>query len=102
MIRRPPRSTLFPYTTLFRSRDHPAVLQRGEHHAPGRDDRARADLDTGDRLRDDFGAGGVESADRAVGEMGRILAFLARLNVDVAVLGFERHGPPVPRAAAFD
>src|SRR5439155_27346375 len=29
MIRRPPRSTLFPYTTLFRSRanlaDHPAV-----------------------------------------------------------------------------
>src|SRR2546425_7944207 len=29
MIRRPPRSTLFPYTTLFRSHDH-AVL-------PGRD-----------------------------------------------------------------
>src|SRR2546422_2737968 len=26
MIRRPPRSTLFPYTTLFRS--HPAPLQR--------------------------------------------------------------------------
>src|SRR3712207_8346426 len=24
MIRRPPRSTLFPYTTLFRSRPHPA------------------------------------------------------------------------------
>src|SRR3712207_8421921 len=23
MIRRPPRSTLFPYTTLFRSVDHP-------------------------------------------------------------------------------
>src|ERR1035441_2842388 len=34
MIRRPPRSTLFPYTTLFRSggialaRDHPAVDHR--------------------------------------------------------------------------
>src|SRR3712207_6877758 len=27
MIRRPPRSTLFPYTTLFRSQQHPAVLQ---------------------------------------------------------------------------
>src|SRR2546430_9948204 len=26
MIRRPPRSTLFPYTTLFRSRDRPGVL----------------------------------------------------------------------------
>src|SRR5256885_9745218 len=25
MIRRPPRSTLFPYTTLFRSRDAPGV-----------------------------------------------------------------------------
>src|SRR2546422_10636160 len=24
MIRRPPRSTLFPYTTLFRSRPHPS------------------------------------------------------------------------------
>src|SRR2546430_11118295 len=26
MIRRPPRSTLFPYTTLFRSRTKPAPL----------------------------------------------------------------------------
>src|SRR5947209_12938241 len=30
MIRRPPRSTLFPYTTLFRSRDAD-LLQRGPH-----------------------------------------------------------------------
>src|SRR3712207_7040676 len=29
MIRRPPRSTLFPYTTLFRSHAHPAALARG-------------------------------------------------------------------------
>src|SRR5258705_3244138 len=28
MIRRPPRSTLFPYTTLFRSRDSPARRRR--------------------------------------------------------------------------
>src|SRR2546421_5140610 len=32
MIRRPPRSTLFPYTTLFRSRNHahllPALVQQ--------------------------------------------------------------------------
>src|SRR5438132_6476379 len=26
MMRRPPRSTLFPYTTLFRSLDHPLAL----------------------------------------------------------------------------
>src|SRR2546429_7295783 len=29
MIRRPPRSTLFPYTTLFRSLDVPQVHERG-------------------------------------------------------------------------
>src|SRR3989441_7146120 len=33
MIRRPPRSTLFPYTTLFRSA---AVLPGGADHSPGR------------------------------------------------------------------
>src|ERR1044072_3109801 len=30
MIRRPPRSTLFPYTTLFRSRRPPPPRRRGE------------------------------------------------------------------------
>src|SRR5687768_18063670 len=42
MIRRPPRSTLFPYTTLFRSsvsvssveRGHPARQTRGARFAP--------------------------------------------------------------------
>src|SRR2546430_4149799 len=34
MIRRPPRSTLFPYTTLFRSHRHAAVCvaRRLSHH----------------------------------------------------------------------
>src|SRR2546422_8493367 len=41
MIRRPPRSTLFPYTTLFRSVElgHQLPLEllpRGERHAPYR------------------------------------------------------------------
>src|SRR5256885_12534383 len=42
MIRRPPRSTLFPYTTLFRSRpvyDMPhneALYSRTEHHTSDR------------------------------------------------------------------
>src|SRR5256885_11879719 len=38
MIRRPPRSTLFPYTTLFRSRaaeKEVATLSPGEHKAAG-------------------------------------------------------------------
>src|SRR3712207_7069991 len=41
MIRRPPRSTLFPYTTLFRSPDVPV-----EHGV-----RQRAEADAGDRHR---------------------------------------------------
>src|SRR3712207_6973039 len=49
MIRRPPRSTLFPYTTLFRSLDHPRVAA----HLGG---RALGDLlavvQHGDALRD--------------------------------------------------
>src|SRR3712207_8886314 len=49
MIRRPPRSTLFPYTTLFRSR------LRGVRDPP---DGARA------------GAGGARGAVRAVGRRG--------------------------------
>src|SRR2546422_1933982 len=38
MIRRPPRSTLFPYTTLFRSRVRPSTavsLQRGPSYPTG-------------------------------------------------------------------
>src|SRR2546430_11058406 len=31
MIRRPPRSTLFPYTTLFRSLKDPRVVGRTQH-----------------------------------------------------------------------
>src|SRR3712207_7915772 len=34
MIRRPPRSTLFPYTTLFRSQVGLDVFGLGEHHRP--------------------------------------------------------------------
>src|SRR3712207_7345267 len=52
MIRRPPRSTLFPYTTLFRSEtqllgfgsraDYEAVVQLPAGTDPGRFVRARA------------------------------------------------------------
>src|SRR3712207_8627617 len=43
MIRRPPRSTLFPYTTLFRSGERAAGLQRGDPEAQG--DRAAPEAD---------------------------------------------------------
>src|SRR5260370_31741697 len=46
MIRRPPRSTLFPYTTLFRS---PTTIRRFTRRAPGqwrRPPRARSEEHT--------------------------------------------------------
>src|SRR3989449_7044788 len=55
MIRRPPRSTLFPYTTLFRSHPHAGDgRRRGPQEAP----RARSGprRDHGDRQRG-LGAG---------------------------------------------
>src|SRR5688572_33511448 len=55
MIRRPPRSTLFPYTTLFRSRRRRlpdarpqrrhAFRRRGPAHPPGHPDRLETDGD---------------------------------------------------------
>src|SRR2546430_13259132 len=54
MIRRPPRSTLFPYTTLFRSRLHgpdaPANLRHRERERRRRDQDAIILLDV--TLRD--------------------------------------------------
>src|SRR3712207_8351833 len=42
MIRRPPRSTLFPYTTLFRSRNFPNPQKRKKNILPG--ERNSSDL----------------------------------------------------------
>src|SRR3712207_8960827 len=51
MIRRPPRSTLFPYTTLFRSRVVEPDRGAGERHPERRQDPERAP----DRVRADRG-----------------------------------------------
>src|SRR2546430_11436518 len=40
MIRRPPRSTLFPYTTLFRSHASTALLHLSDHDVAGVQRRA--------------------------------------------------------------
>src|SRR3712207_7892993 len=47
MIRRPPRSTLFPYTTLFRSpdqaqRDRPPLLSHGDRQRKAGDEQQGA------------------------------------------------------------
>src|SRR3712207_7626634 len=57
MIRRPPRSTLFPYTTLFRSAADP-----GRGPAPGR--RSRLRLLGGDDARAGRAAGAQRPAPR--------------------------------------
>src|SRR5258708_13599954 len=42
MIRRPPRSTLFPYTTLFRSLRHAHGQWRSARRLPGHQGRVQA------------------------------------------------------------
>src|SRR2546427_2932747 len=51
MIRRPPRSTLFPYTTLFRSREDELEQRAGEARArlDEREHRARGDVEALER-----------------------------------------------------
>src|SRR6266508_6878764 len=59
MIRRPPRSTLFPYTTLFRS---PPRGDRRERGGRGRGDRGRGDRGRGDRRTKTTAPGTVQPA----------------------------------------
>src|SRR5258708_15381454 len=63
MIRRPPRSTLFPYTTLFRSLLPPATTRRlriGPPNLP-----SPRPCETNERLRRGHGAGPDGGLDRA-------------------------------------
>src|SRR3712207_8406586 len=61
MIRRPPRSTLFPYTTLFRSVPGGVPLPAGERGAPS----ARAALGGRARRGDPLPSGGAQVGLRA-------------------------------------
>src|SRR3712207_7663709 len=81
MIRRPPRSTLFPYTTLFRSEDrqagdrrHPPLVEHveppvAEHAAPRRDRRLHAQSEEAqERLQDDH-LGHLERSEEHTSEL---------------------------------
>src|SRR3712207_7068348 len=65
MIRRPPRSTLFPYTTLFRS------VERTEVHEPAREQLGRALELAHGRVAHRRGRFGVEHADDTVAHLQR-------------------------------
>src|SRR3712207_7652595 len=77
MIRRPPRSTLFPYTTLFRSR--PAEMSLA--HPGDRDVRPRPARHGGDRPA--AAGGGPEAGPGRAAEPGPAA---------------ERPGQPLPRS----
>src|SRR3546814_20061243 len=78
MRRRPPRSTrtdtLFPYTTLFRSRGVARVLGQGDEHAAELSDRSQR---SGTRVPARMG-GGVRARDRGAGVL-HAAAGVARL-----------------------
>src|SRR5437879_13723794 len=91
MLRRPPRSTLFPYTTLFRSLDH--AVERGVLLAQG--DMVRAG-DLG--LRPPASPGSPRLEEMSLEEVERFLVqkTLARSNGNVSqaakALGLSRSG----------
>src|SRR2546426_8125779 len=85
MIRRPPRSTLFPYTTLFRSR---ATSDACSTHAPFETDAEqplRLDGELHRQLLEDFLAEAVH--DHRYGVLGRQAALLRVKDLVLADLG---------------
>src|SRR2546426_4972423 len=52
MIRRPPRSTLFPYTTLFRSRDAHDAGARAQYYGVHPDASDRRDPEANEAVAD--------------------------------------------------
>src|SRR5947208_6403555 len=53
MLRRPPRSPLFPYTTLFRSEERDRGREREAREAPMRRPRREASRECGPERRDE-------------------------------------------------
>src|SRR3712207_9433039 len=64
MILRPPRSTLFPYTTLFRSRERDVLFKHRRAPAPVRKAVPQDQLVVGKADRIVEQGGGVRRADR--------------------------------------
>src|SRR5256885_9549117 len=66
MIRHPPRSPLFPYTTLFRSNGRPVVLPRPRGDLPGDEGQRAEGLDDPHLVRPEDPPVGPSAARRAV------------------------------------
>src|SRR2546430_12899231 len=96
MIRRPPRSTLFPYTTLFRSPSGVVVMRWGEH---------RTGRILQGRLLDDHEDRGLgHCTERSPHGASPAYSWLTnkRTIAALAHVGSGRPYPPVPAAGAAD
>src|SRR3712207_6999480 len=86
MIRRPPRSTLFPYTTLFRS--SPAILAPGRKEARGTEEQDCGHQDVDEHRRD-----GATRLDR---KSTRLNSSHANISYAVFCLKTAKHGTGKP------
>src|SRR3712207_1631071 len=96
MIRRPPRSTLFPYTTLFRSRTTNLASSITNHAA----------IDSGERWRERLGEVSVPTlvihgTEDPMYPYGNAVT-LAREIPGAQLLALERVGHEVPHRALWD
>src|SRR3989441_4562081 len=102
MIRRPPRSTLFPYTTLFRSRDdlRPARRRRApDSHRAGRHRPRR-------HRRDPLRHGDVRRSEEHTSELQSLAYLVCRLLLEkkkpfrTEQIDHERFENPYPHPTA--
>src|SRR3712207_8200828 len=93
MIRRPPRSTLFPYTTLFRSRQRaPSAAHTHRHGVPELQSLAAQDSNRerhrGSRSGEGDYAKGGDRARRSAAEADRLDRKSTRLNSSHANISY--------------
>src|SRR3712207_7605777 len=100
MIRRPPRSTLFPYTTLFRSRSGDragAPALRGEGHG---DRLARRPAPGRPRIRE--GAPGRAVVPRSARDRKSTRLNSSHANISYAVFCLKKKNTPAPLYSSLD
>src|SRR3989449_5697327 len=88
MIRRPPRSTLFPYTTLFRSRTSTATRRRKSSRPAGDDLRVSLQRTPLAPPAIAFGAGIAVASVTGPGIL--LAAWLAAVTIGMGLLAFGR------------
>src|SRR5256885_12727610 len=88
MIRRPPRSTLFPYTTLLRSREHVGDANARQRRQPQRVSRVVREDQEGAAVRDQAAMQGDAVHRRAHAELAHADRKSTRLNSSHLVISY--------------